>query len=61
MPSPHPAVTPASIIIAKKYGKSVSKGIAAMQDCIDTLEKANKEKAEEIKRMQTTFDKYHLV
>jgi hypothetical protein len=31
MPSPHPAVTPASIAIAKKYGKSVSKGIAAME------------------------------
>ena len=45
MPSPHPAVTPSAILIAKKYGKSVSKGIVAMQKCIETLEKANKEKA----------------
>ena len=31
MPSPHPAVTPASIAIALKYGKNVSRGILEME------------------------------
>ena len=61
MPSPHPAVTPASIIIAKKYGKSVSKGIVAMQDCIEILEKANKEKARDIKNLQMCLGKTYCL
>lgn len=61
MPSPHPAVTPAAIAIAKKYGKSVSKGIVEMEKCIGVIEKANKEKVQEIARMKKTFDTYHLV
>jgi len=34
MPSPHPAVTPEAIEIAKKYGKNVSKGIIEMEKII---------------------------
>lgn len=36
MPSPHPAVTPASIAIALKYGENVSKGIQEMERVIET-------------------------
>lgn len=50
MPSPHPAVTPAAIEIAKKYGKNVSKGIVEMGHVIEVLDTANKEKAQEIKK-----------
>lgn len=34
MPSPHPAVTPAAIAIAIKYGKNVSRGIQEMEKII---------------------------
>jgi len=34
MPSPHPAVTPEAIEIAKKYGKNVSRGIVEMEKII---------------------------
>jgi hypothetical protein len=61
MPSPHPAVTPAAIAIAKKYGKSVSKGIVEMDIEICVLQYAVKAREQEIARMKKTFDKYHLV
>jgi hypothetical protein len=39
MPSPHPAVTPEAIEIAKKYGKTVSRGIIEMERIIIEQEK----------------------
>jgi hypothetical protein len=37
MPSPHPAVTPSAIAIARSYGPSVSKGIIMMKERVDLL------------------------
>lgn len=62
MPSKHPAIGDKSIAIALRYAtgkiKNVSRGILAMQDCIETLEKANKEKAVEIKELKSEIEKY---
>jgi len=61
MPSKHPAISNPSCDIALKYGKNVSKGIQEMERRITVLESANKQKAEEIKRMKVICKKYHLV
>lgn len=39
MPSPHPAITPDAIAIAKRYGKNVSRGIVEMEKVIQEQKK----------------------
>lgn len=65
MPSKTYAIGTKAATIALRYAtgkiKNVSRGILAMQKCIETLERENKEKGKRIRELQQVIDNLYDV